>query len=166
MTSIRDATTADLDAIVAVYNDAILTSKAIWTDEPVEKPDRETWLAQRQDAGHPVLVAVEDDAVVGYGSYGPWQSKWGYRFTVENSIYLAEEYRGRGIGALLLDELLGRARNAGMHVMVADIEASNTSSIRLHERFGFTRAGVVHQVGTKFGQWLDLAILERTLDEP
>ncbi|AWB86161.1 GNAT family N-acetyltransferase [Mycetocola zhujimingii] len=165
MTDIRDALSSDLDAILAIHNEAILNSRAIWLDEPVHVEDREAWLAERQKAGHPVVVAVVDGSVIAYASYGPWQSRSGYRFTVENSVYVAAGHRGRGIGALLLAELLERAQRAGMHVMVADIEAGNSASIKLHERFGFTTTGTLHQVGTKFGEWLDLVFMERKLDD-
>lgn len=160
---LRRAEDADLDAILDIHNDAILNSSAIWTDEAVDRRERERWLAQREAAGHPVIVAVVDDAVVGYATYGPWRAKSGYRFTVENSVYLAAGHRGRGIGAMLLAEIIRLAQEAGMQVMVADIESRNSASIRLHERFGFERVGTVRQVGTKFGEWLDLLILELPL---
>jgi L-amino acid N-acyltransferase YncA len=160
---LRRAEDADLDAILDIHNDAILNSSAIWTDEAVDRRERELWLAQREAAGHPVIVAVVDDAVVGYATYGPWRAKSGYRFTVENSVYLAAGHRGRGIGAMLLAEIIRLAQEAGMQVMVADIESRNSASIRLHERFGFERVGTVRQVGTKFGEWLDLLILELPL---
>jgi phosphinothricin acetyltransferase len=129
----------------------------------VDRRERELWLAQRDAAGYPVVVAVVDEAVVGYASYGAWRAKSGYRFTVENSVYLAAGHRGRGIGAMLLAEIIRLAQEAGMQVMVADIESRNSASITLHERFGFEHVGTVRQVGTKFGEWLDLAILELPL---
>lgn len=160
---LRPAEDVDLDAILDIHNDAILNSKSIWTDEPVNRAERASWLAERDAAGFPVIVAVADDTVVGYASFGPWRSKSGYRFTVENSVYLAAEYRGRGIGATLLAEILRLAREAGMRVMVANIEAGNSASIAIHERFGFTAVGTVRQVGTKFGEWLDLVIMQLPL---
>ena len=160
---IRDAIDSDLDAILAIHNDAILSSVAIWTDEPVERSEREEWLAEHRRLGHPVLVAEVQGAVVGYASYGPWRSRCGYRDTVENSVYIAEGHRGSGIGRQLMTELITRARTAGMHIMIADIEAGNAASLHLHETLGFQLEGIVHEVGQKFGRRLDLAILRLAL---
>jgi len=165
MTLLRHADDDDLDAILAIHNDAIAHSRAIWTDAQVDRREREEWLASRREAGHPVFVADVDGVIAGYASYGPWRHKSGYRYTVEDSIYLDGRYRGQGIGGLLLGELIGHARAGGMRVMIADIESGNTASIRLHERFGFTHAGTLRHVGTKFDERLDLAILQLSLDD-
>lgn len=164
MTSLRAADDSDLDAILAIHNDAIAHSRAIWTDALVDRREREQWLAARREAGHPVVVAEVDGVVAGYATYGPWRLKSGYRYTVEDSIYLDRAFRGQGIGGLLLGEIIRIAREDGMRVMIADIEAGNTASIRLHERFGFTQAGLLRGIGTKFDERLDLAILELPLD--
>jgi len=164
MTLLRHAEDADLDAILAIHNDAIAHSRAIWTDAQVDRREREEWLATRREAGHPVIVADIDGAIAGYASYGPWRHKSGYRYTVEDSIYLDGRFRGQGIGAQLLGELIGLARSAGMRVMIADIESGNTASIRLHERFGFTHVGTLRHVGTKFDERLDLVILQLPLE--
>jgi len=164
MTSLRAAEDRDLDAILAIHNDAIAHSRAIWTDALVDRREREHWLAARREAGHPVVVAEVDGVVAGYATYGPWRLKSGYRYTVEDSIYLDRAFRGQGIGGLLLGEIIRIARERGLRVMIADIEAGNTASIRLHERFGFTHAGLLRGIGTKFDERLDLAILELPLD--
>lgn len=156
---IRDATDADLDAILAIHNDAILNSPAIWDDAPVDRAEREEWFAVRVNAGNPVLVVEVDGVVVGYGTYAPWRWKRGYRNTVEDSIYLAAGAQGKGIGRALLTELIDHARASGHHVMLADIESSNAASIRLHESLGFERAGQLNEIGQKFDRWLDLTIL-------
>jgi phosphinothricin acetyltransferase len=156
---LRDATDADLDAILAIHNDAILNSPAIWDDAPVDRAEREEWFAVRTGAGSPVLVVEEGGEVVGYGTYAPWRWKIGYRNTVEDSIYLAAAAQGRGIGRILLTRLVEHARDAGHHVMLADIESSNTASIRLHESLGFQRVGQLNEIGQKFDRWLDLTIL-------
>ncbi len=161
--NIRDATDADLDAILAIHNDAILNSVAIWIEEPVERPEREAWLAEHEAAGHPVLVADVGGVVAGYASFGPYRPRWGYRLTVENSVYLPSEYQGRGYGRALMVEVIARAKAAGMHAMVAVIEASNESSLRLHESLGFERVALMPEVGTKFGRWLDLVLMELRL---
>lgn len=162
---IRDAVVADAEAITAIYNDAVANTMAIWNDTLIEPANRIAWLADRAKQGYPVLVAVDDaDMVVGYASFGDWRAWDGYRHTVEHSIYVRVDQRGGGIGKLMMAELIERARAIGKHVMVAGIEATNTRSIRLHEKLGFENAGVLRQVGMKFGKWLDLAFLTLALD--
>jgi L-amino acid N-acyltransferase YncA len=160
---LRQAVDADLDAILAIHNDAILHSTALWTDEVVERGDREDWLATRTGAGDAVLVAVENDEIAGYAAYAPWRAKYGYRNTVEDSVYIAAPYQGRGIGRALLVELIEHARGAGHHVMLADIESGNVASIGLHQRLGFVEVGHLREIGTKFDRWLDLTILQLDL---
>jgi phosphinothricin acetyltransferase len=160
---IRPAVDADLDAILAIHNEAIANSTAIWTDESETRRDREKWLAARAAAGDSVLVAVQNDEVAGYAAFAQWREKFGYRHTVEDSVYVARPYQGRGIGRALLLELIEQARAAGRHVMLADIESGNAASIRLHESLGFVEAGRLREIGTKFDRWLDLTILQLDL---
>ena len=161
---VRDATAADATAICAIYNQAVRETTAIWNDVEVDAANRVAWLAERQGAGFPVLSAERDGAVVGYATYGPFRPHDGYRFSVENSVYVAETARGGGIGRALMAALIERARKAGLHAMVAGIEAENAGSIRLHATLGFVEAGRLPQVGTKFGRWLDLLFMQLTLD--
>jgi phosphinothricin acetyltransferase len=160
---LRQAVDGDLDAILAIHNDAIQHSTALWTDEVVERTDREEWLAARTAAGNAVLVAIEDGDLAGYAAYAPWRAKYGYRNTVEDSVYIAASYQGRGIGRALLVELIEHARGAGHHVMLADIESGNAASIGLHESLGFGEVGHLREIGTKFDRWLDLTILQLDL---
>jgi len=162
---VREARPADVAAITAIYNDAVQHTTAIWNDDLVDEGDRLSWLVQRQSAGYPVLVAADADVVVGYASFGDWRAWDGYRHTVEHSVYVRADRRGEGLGVLLMTALIARAREIGTHVMVAGIEASNAGSVRLHERLGFETAGTLAQVGTKFGQWLDLTFMQLTLDD-
>lgn len=168
---VRDACSADAEAITAIYNDAVEHSTAIWNERLVDVQDREEWIAQRQSAGYPVLVAVAEDgaddgigAVLAYASFGDWRPFDGYRHTVEHSVYVRGDQRGNGIGELLMRELIARARELGKHVMVAGIDASNLGSIRLHEKLGFVATGTLREVGTKFGRWLDLTFMQLLLD--
>lgn len=163
---IRDATPADLPGILAIYNDAVLNTAAIWNDSTVDLANREAWFADRQRAGYPILVAVDEaEAVLGYSSFGDWRPFDGFRNTVEHSVYVHADQRGAGLGRILMLELIARARGIGKHVMVAAVEAGNAGSIRLHESLGFERVGLLPQVGVKFGRWLDLAFLQLVLDE-
>jgi L-amino acid N-acyltransferase YncA len=164
---IRQGTDADLDAILEIHNEAILNSAAIWEEKLADRAERETWLESRLAAGHSVLVAVNDDdgdnSVIGYASYGQWRPRSGYRHTVEDSVYLAAPYRARGVGRQLLTALIGNARAAGHHMMLADIESENIASIGLHESLGFVHVGRLPEIGRKFDRWLDLSILELRL---
>ncbi len=162
---IRDATTGDLAGIMAIYNQAVAQTTAIWNETQVDLANRAAWLADRQRAGYPVLVASRGDEVLGYASFGDWRAFDGYRHTVEHSVYVRTDQHGAGIGNALMLALIERARGMGKHVMVAGIEAGNTGSIRLHEKLGFTQSGFLPQVGTKFSKWLDLAFLQLQLDE-
>ncbi|MBB3950488.1 GNAT family N-acetyltransferase [Aureimonas jatrophae] len=161
---IRDATPADIPGITRIYNDAVLNTTAIWNEAEVDEANRMAWLGDRNKVGYPVLVAIDGDgAVAGYASFGDWRAWDGYRHTVEHSVYVRSDQRGKGVGAAMMSVLMERARGCGKHVMVAGIEAENVASIRLHERLGFEKTGHLKQVGTKFGRWLDLAFLQLTL---
>ncbi|MDR3436609.1 N-acetyltransferase family protein [Telmatospirillum sp.] len=163
---IRDAGTADMEGVTAIYNDAVEHTTAIWNEAKIDTANRLAWLADRQRAGYPVLVAEDDDGgVLGYASFGDWRAWDGYRHTVEHSVYVRADQRGNGIGNALMLALIERARGISKHVMVAGIEAENVGSIRLHEKLGFEHVGHLKQVGTKFGAWLDLVFLQLTLDE-
>ncbi|MFV0280861.1 MAG: GNAT family N-acetyltransferase, partial [Rhodoblastus sp.] len=139
---------------------------AIWNDVEVDAANRAAWLAERQAAGFAVLIAQAGGQIDGYAAYAPFRAFAGYRFTVENSIYVAATAHRRGTGRALMQALIARAQSAGFHVMVAGIEAGNTASIRLHASLGFVETGRLPQVGSKFGRWLDLVFMQRLLDGP
>jgi phosphinothricin acetyltransferase len=160
---IRDAVHDDLPAILEIHNDAIRTTTAIWDEHEVDLDERRAWFEGRREAGLPVLVAEADGAVLGYATYGPWRVKSGYRFTVENSVYVHPDHRGRGAAGALMPALIEHARNSDVHTVVAGIEASNTASIALHEKLGFRQVALMPEVGFKFGRWLDLTYLQLTL---
>lgn len=161
---IRDARPDDLPAILAIHNTNIAESTAIWDTEPVGLDNRTTWFRDRTAAGLPILVADIDGDLAGYAGYGPWRTKSGYRFTVENSVYVDHRFHRRGIATALLTELIARAHRAGtVHAMIAAIESSNAGSIQLHERFGFRTVGVLPEVGHKFDHWMDLTLMQLTL---
>lgn len=162
---ILDATAAHVPGITAIYNHAVQHTTAIWNERTVDARDRLAWIADRHAHGFPVLVAVDRaDDVLGYATYGPWRPHDGYRRTVEHSVYVREGTQGRGAGTALLRALVDRARAQGIHVMIAGVDARNEGSVRLHERLGFERTGVLREVGTKFGDWLDLAFLQLVLE--
>ena len=161
---IRDAGVPDAAGIRTIYNDAVLNTTAIWNEQLVDEANRVAWLQARQQMGYPVLVAVdEQDSVLGYASFGDWRAFDGYRHTVEHSVYVHPDARGKGVARQLMHELIERARALDKHVMVAAIEAGNQPSIALHRQLGFVQTGLMPEVGTKFGRWLDLAWMQLTL---
>ncbi|MEU2254453.1 GNAT family N-acetyltransferase [Nocardia xishanensis] len=163
-TVIRDAREGDLPAILEIHNANIATSTAIWDIDEVGIDERETWFRTRTAEGMPVLVAEVDGEVAGYASYGQWRPKVGYRYSVENSVYIADRFQRRGLASALLSELIDRAAQSGrVHAMIAAIESGNTGSIALHERFGFMVVGELPEVGHKFGRWMDLTLMQLRL---
>ncbi len=157
---IRDATEADLSAIMGIYNDAVANTTAIWNETQVDLANREEWFRMRVARGFPVLVAQVGKEIAGYASYGDWRAFEGFRHTAEHSVYIHPDYRGAGLGRKLMQALVENASLRGIHVMIACVEAGNTASIRLHEGLGFRNVGTFSEVGTKFGRWLDLTCLE------
>lgn len=160
--AVRPARPGDAEAIRAIRNHAIEHSTALWTQTQQSPTEGAVWLAAHLKRGS-ALVAETEGEVAGFAVYGPWRKLDGYRHSVEDSVYVREDRHGLGIGSALLAALIASAREAGHHVVIADIEAENTASIRLHERFGFHHVGTVPEVGTKFGRWLDLTIMQLRL---
>lgn len=158
--TIRDAAPTDLSAILDIYNDAVANTTAIWNETLVDLDNRKAWHQARLERGFPVLVADVEGKIAGYASYGDWRAFEGFRHTVEHSVYVEKDHRGGGIGKALMQALVERARQGGIHVMVACIEAGNAGSIRLHQGLGFREVGRFSEVGIKFGRWLDLTCME------
>jgi L-amino acid N-acyltransferase len=159
---IRPAAADDAEAIRAIRNDVIEHSTAMWTTTLLTSADGEAWLADNL-ARRSAYVAEAAGDVVGFGNWAPWRPKDGYRHTVEDSVYLVAGHQGRGVGAELLRTLITGASDAGAHVMMACIEATNAPSVALHARQGFELVGTARQVGTKFGRWLDLTMMSLPL---
>lgn len=161
---IRDATETDLPALRDIFNDAVLNTTAIWMDNVVDLANRQAWFAARAQQGYPILVAENADGeVVGYASFGDWRPFDGFCHTVEHSVYIRADQRGKGLGPQLLTALIERAKACDKHVMVAAIESGNAASIGLHQRLGFAITGQMPQVGRKFGRWLDLTFMQLIL---
>jgi phosphinothricin acetyltransferase len=167
---IRDASDADLPAIVQIFNQLLATTTIEWTDEVHTVSGRHQWLHEHRERGDPVVVAVDDDGddgdVVGVAAYGDFRdvTKWpGYRFTVEHSVHVRQDRWGRGIGRSLMDALVERARLAGKHVIVGAIDADNVASIEFHRRIGFVEVARMPEVGFKHDRWLGLVFVQRVL---
>jgi L-amino acid N-acyltransferase len=160
---IREASNADLPDILAIYNDVVATTTAIYDERESTFAERQAWFDDRRRRGLPVLVAESDHTVVGFSSFGEWRSRWGYRYTVEHSVHVRADARGRGFGRALIKALFPRATALGMHVMVAQIDSEAVASLRLHEKLGFIQVGTFRQVARKFDRWLDLSAMQRML---
>ncbi len=161
---VRPATRDDLPAIHAIYNEAVLNTTASYDYEPRPFDYRVGWFQEHEKQRLPVFVATnEQSQVVGWSSLSRYHDRKGYQFTVENSVYVAAESRGRGIGSLLMPPLIDSARHLGLHAIIAAIDAENEASVRLHARFGFVTVGHFKQVGFKFGRWLDVVYMERLI---
>lgn len=165
---IRPAVRSDCPAILAIYNHAVLNTTATYDYEPRTLEHRLEWFDSHQRDKYAILVAVESsgtlaEQVVGWGSLSRYHDRPGFQFTSENSIYVAEEFRGRGIGGQLLRPLVTAARERGLHVILAAIDASNEASLRLHSRHGFVQVAHFREVGFKFGRWLDLIDMQLSL---
>jgi L-amino acid N-acyltransferase len=164
---VRDATSDDLPGILAIYNEVIATSTAIYTSAPTTLEERRAWFEARTGQGYPVLVATDDGGIRGFSSFGDWRGAWpGYRFTVEHSIHVRADTRGTGVGRVLVEALFPRALAMDKHVMIGGVDAANAASLRFHERLGFEKVALFREVGNKFGRWLDLVFMQRFLDAP
>jgi len=164
---VRAADSADLPGIVAIYNEVIATSTAVYALAAVTLAERTAWFEGRRAQGYPVLVAADGEDVLGFSSFGDWRGAWpGYRYTVEHSVHVRADRRGQGIGRQLVAALFPLAAHMGKHVMVGGIDADNAASIRFHQRLGFVPVAHFKEVGHKFGRWLDLVFMQRLLDTP
>jgi L-amino acid N-acyltransferase len=161
--NIRPATPVDLPAINDIYNHYVLHSTCTYQEVPEPLEGREAWFA-RHGPQHPVIVAVDAiGSVIGWGSLSGYHARSAYRFTVENSVYLRHDLRGKGVGGLLLAELISLAKSLGHHSIIAGIDADQPASVALHRRAGFEQVGRMKQVGFKFGKWLDVIYMQLML---
>jgi len=161
---IRDATIADLPAMLDIYNEVILTTTAVYSEQPHTLEMRTAWFNERKAGNFPVIVVEQGDTIVGFGTYGHFRIWPCYRFTAEHSLYIHKDYRGQGISKILLQTLIDLAKKAGIHALIAGVDSDNTASIHLHLALGFTQVAHFKEVGFKFGRWLDLLFLELLLE--
>ena len=161
--SVRSATLGDLPAITDIYNEAILTTTATFDTETKTLEQQRAWFAEHSER-YPIVVAEVEGEVRGWASVSPWSDRCAYSFTAEESVYVAEHARGKGIGRLLLAAAIELACGAGLHTLIARIADGNPASFRLHESLGFEKVGIMREVGRKFGKLLDVHILQIMLD--
>lgn len=163
MINVRQAILTDLPQMLDIYNDIILHTTAVYHYEAHTLAMRQEWFESRRQQGFPIFVAEEGGNIMGFSSFGPFRPWPAYQYTVENSVYVGAEHRGKGVSKLLMQPLIAAAKQMNMHVMIAVIDASNDVSIKLHEQFGFTDAGLFKEVGYKFDRWLDLRMMQLIL---
>jgi phosphinothricin acetyltransferase len=155
------------DTILAILNDAIVHSTALYDYKPRTPEAMTQWFATKSAAGFPV-IGVEDDTgtLLGFASYGTFRAWPAYKYTAEHSIYIHKDHRGRGLGKWLLGELIEAARKQDLHTLIGAIDGANASSVALHRQFGFEPVGRVREAAFKFGRWLDLEFYQLILETP
>jgi len=163
---VRLANENDLEQLLLIYNDIILNTTAVYQYEPHTLQMRKDWFETKQQQGFPVFVTEDNDCVVGFSTLGAFRNSQAYKYSVENSIYVASGSRGKGVGKLLMPPLIAAAVKMNMHTIIAGIDATNEASLQLHKKFGFEEVAHFKQVGYKFKHWLDLQFLQLILETP
>jgi L-amino acid N-acyltransferase YncA len=161
--TIRQATEKDLDAILEIVNYNILNTTAIYDYEPRTLVQQKTIFDEKVKAGFPLIIIEMDNDIAGFGTYGAFRFKEGYKFTVEHSVYVSIHYQGKGLGKLLLAALIELAKKQKLHTMIAVIDAENQSSVEFHKQFGFETVGVIKESAYKFDKWLDTVFMQLIL---
>jgi phosphinothricin acetyltransferase len=160
--TVREATEADVPAILGIYNDAIVNTVATFDTEPQTLAEKHAWF---RETAYPyvVLVAERGGEVVGWASLRRFREKAAYRYTTENSVYVRKDCYAGGVGTALMRRLVGVATANGFHTIIAGIAGENPASVRLHERMGFEVVGMEREVGYKFERWVDVTWMQKML---
>jgi phosphinothricin acetyltransferase len=160
---IRDYQIQDCKAIIEIINDAILNSTALYDYNIRTLNTQEAIFEEKLHKGFPVIVAESNNEVVGFGYYSEFRFREAYKFTVEHSVYANKNAIGKGIGKLLLNELIERAKKQNLHTMIGVIDSENTNSIDFHKKFGFEEVGFIKESGYKFDRWLHSVLVQKML---
>lgn len=153
--------------ILEILNEAIVNSTAIYDYQPRTMANMETWFEAKQRGSFPVIGVFEDDGkLAGFASYGSFRAFPAYKYSVEHSIYVRKDKRGQGLGKLLLTEIIKLAQRQDYHTLIGVIDATNETSIRLHQQAGFAECASIKQAGYKFGRWLDVVYYQLILPTP
>jgi L-amino acid N-acyltransferase len=167
MTMLKPCALAHKEAILAILNDAIAHTTALYDYKPRALESMDGWFEAKSKGNFPVIGAFDDQGnLLGFGSYGVFRNWPAYKYSVEHSVYVAEPARGKGIGKQLLLGLLAAAENQGYHTVIGGIDSGNSASIKLHEGLGFEYSGTIRHAGFKFGKWLDLRFYQKILRGP
>ena len=162
-TNIRQATEKDLEAILEIVNYNILNTTSIYDYEPRTLTQQKTIFDDKVKSHFPLIVVEVDNEIGGFGTYGTFRFKEGYKFTVEHSVYVALNHQGKGLGKLLLSELITLAKKQKRHTMIAVIDAENQNSVAFHKQFGFETVGIIKESAYKFDKWLDTVFMQLLL---
>lgn len=162
---VRPATAADAEAIRRIYNAEVTGSTVTFDLVPRTAAEQRAWLGERS-GGHVALVVAEGGEILGFGALSPYRDRPAYTTTVEDSVYVRHDHRGRGVGRRLLDALVDTARQHGFHTVLARVVGGHEASIGLHAAAGFTLVGTEREVGRKFGRWLDVVVMQLIVDDP
>jgi L-amino acid N-acyltransferase len=157
---IDDSSRQDLPEILAIYNEVIRNSTAVYTELELSPERGELWFESKRAGGYPFIVSKDASGITGFGTFAEFRAPPCYQHTVEHSVHVRRDCRGQGIGRKLVTELMARASAMQKHIMIAGIDADNVASIKLHESLGFVNVGHFYEVGFKFGRWLDLVFLQ------
>lgn len=163
---IRSMEERDVPEVLAIYNDIILTSTAVYINEPQTLKEKQQWYTERNQAGYPLLVYEEEGEVAGFATYSQFRPYPGYQYTMEHSVYVHKAHYQKGIATKLMHELIQIAEAQGVKTLVAGIDGNNMGSVKAHEKLGFEYAGTIKNAGIKFGQWLDLVFYQLHLTGP
>ena len=163
MPALRLAALADAERIRTIYNHEVLNTTSTFDLVPRTLEDQQAWLTDRSGAFAAIVAEDPDGSVLGFGALSPYKERAAYRTSVEDSVYVDRTCHGRGIGRLIVTELLHVAALSGFHTVFARIEASGTASRALHASCGFELVGVEREVGRKFHRWLDVAVMQRMI---
>ncbi len=161
---IRPYKTDDTQPILEIINHNILYSTALYDYNIRTYEQQQAILEEKINKNFPVIVAELNGKVVGFGMYSEFRFREAYKFTVEHSVYVNEDFHGKGIGKLLLQELIALARKQKLHTMIAVIDSENQSSVEFHEKFGFKTVGIIKESGYKFDRWLDSVFMQLILE--
>lgn len=163
---IREASEKDLKSILDIYNDAILNTTAIYAYKIQTLEEKKQWYEKKKQDGYPLLVFEENDKVVGFATFGPFREWPAYKYTIEHSVYVHKDYRNQGIATQLMKKIIEIANEREYATLVAGIDSSNKTSIKMHEKIGFKYSGTIKKAGFKFGKWLDLDFYQLNLTGP
>jgi len=164
---IKDCTEEQLPEIMAIFNDVIVNSTALYEYKPRTASSMQSWYAAKRKGNYPIIGAFDNNGVLlGFASFGSFRDYPAFKYTVEHSIYIKSDARRQGLGKILLKKIIENAEAQGYHILVAAIDKLNMQSIKFHERAGFIYCGEIKESGYKFGKWLDLVFYELILKTP
>lgn len=163
---IREAIENDILEILDIYNAAILNTTSVYDYNAHTFQDRKQWYKKKKQEGYPILVYEANNKVVGFATFGPFREWPAYKYSVEHSIYVHERCRNKGIGTLLIKEIIRITNEREFATLVAGIDEANENSVKMHEKLGFKHSGTINKAGYKFGKWLNLAFYQLDLEGP